>query len=109
MTTKTLIPWGMIALYTEPGKAIAYRGDDSAEFDLDSLGELAEWLAVAWQNVAGEEYKPVAITAKGYVLDEGILVSTTPEVGAPGSVPLYFGEGPDRVLVGSAKLERDCE
>ena len=98
-----------IALQTGPDLAQLFIDGDVVPLDLDCLGKMSEWLAVAWENLAGEEYKPVAITAKGYVLDEGILVSTTPEVGAPGSVPLYFGEGSDRVLIGSAKLERDCE
>lgn len=96
MTTKTLIPWGMIALHTEPGRAYAYRGDDSAEFGLDDLGELAEWLAVAWQNIAGEQYKPVAITERGYVADLGV------ELGIASDEVADFVDTVKRV-------ERDCE
>lgn len=96
MTTKTLIPWGMIALHTEPGRAYAYRGDDSAEFSLDDLGELAEWLAVAWENVAGEEYKPVVISRRGYVADLGM------QLGVSGDDIPGFVDSVER-------LERDCE
>lgn len=110
MSEKTLQVSDEIIFHTEGLDAtILVDGEEYVTLGRDDLGAIAEWLAVAWENVAGEEYKPVAITAKGYVLDEGVLVSTTPEVGAPGSVPLYFGEGADRVLIGSAKLERDCE
>jgi hypothetical protein len=77
------------ALVTD-GDGTRYIGkDESRELTLDDLGHMAEWLAVAWQNVAGEDYKPVVITERGYVADEGVLFDTPePEI--------------DR-------LERDCE
>lgn len=110
MSYKMLQVSDEIIFHTEGLEAtILVEGEEYVKLGRDDLGAISEWLAAAWENVAGDEYKPVAITARGRVVDQGIPVSTTPEVGAPGSVPLYFGEGADRVLIGSAKLERDCE
>lgn len=109
MNYKT-IDLGGARLVADAGAAALYLPDGKRQhvFDLDSLGVLAEWLAVAWENVAGEEYKPVVITERGYVADAGLGIPVettfTAEIGAPGSVPLYFGEGPDRKLIGSAVL-----
>lgn len=52
-----------MAFYAEYGSAgiILGAGDtlteSDTEFTLDDLGAISEWLAVAWENVAGEPYE----------------------------------------------------
>ena len=75
-------------------------GDGTANhFDIDMLGGIAEWLAVAWENVAGEEYKPVIIAERGYVADEGMI----------GNSESAIKKRAARLELFQDKLERDCE
>lgn len=67
------------------GEAVIITGSDDNVLTLEDLGGIAEWLAEAWQAVAGEEYKPVILSERGYVAQESELAF-------------------DRV-----NLERDCE
>lgn len=85
-----------IALQTGPDLAQLFIDGDVVPLDLDDLGKMAEWLAVAWENVAGEEYKPVIITERGYVAQDSIDMSSDP---GPGIEP--YGR--------EQALERDCE
>lgn len=64
-----------LALQTEPGMARLYTKNRRVQIDLHTLGLMAEWLAVAWENVAGEEYRPHVITERGYVADPGVPVT----------------------------------
>lgn len=85
------------SLVADAGAAAIYFADGTwKEFDVDSLGNVAEWLAVAWENVAGEEYRPVIITERGYVVDHG-------------SVPIEDAVGIATRLPREVRLERDCE
>ena len=85
------------SLVADAGAAAIYFADGSYNnFDLNGLGQVAEWLAVAWENVAGEEYKPVTITERRYVAQDSIDMSSDP---GPGTEPY----GRERIL------ERDCE
>lgn len=70
--------------------------DESRELTLDDLGHMSEWIATAWQNVAGEEYKPVAISERGYVVQEGAIT---------------FASEADKLnyIKSQPRLERDCE
>lgn len=83
-----------IAFQTGPDMAQLYIDGDVVPLDQGTLGKLGEWLAMAWENVAGEEYKPVVISERGYVADEGIPVIV--KRAAP--LPMF-----------TDKLERDCE
>ncbi|QDK03269.1 hypothetical protein SEA_ROMAN_27 [Microbacterium phage Roman] len=77
------------------GNAGLVIGSDVVDLGLNDLGKMSEWIATAWQNVAGEEYKPVIITERGYIADEG-------------SIPKEHNADP----VFNAhldRLERDCE
>lgn len=64
-----------LALQTGPGMARLHTENRRVQIDLHALGQMAEWLAVAWENVAGEEYKPVVITERGYVADAGVATA----------------------------------
>lgn len=86
MSIMTIDLGGDNYLTTGPVCTGIHFGDGSeSHFDLDMLGEISEWLAVAWDNLAGEEYKPVILSERGYVAQESELAF-------------------DRV-----NLERDCE
>lgn len=87
-----LTPWS--ALLTDEGFARVIGAGEKRDFTLDDLGEIAEWLAVAWYNVAGEEYRPVVISERGYVADEGASIWPPAEPGE--------WDSPERP-------ERDCE
>ena len=63
---------------------------------LEDLGGIAEWLAEAWIALAGEEYKPVIISERGYVADAGEIVEA-----------MY--DPTDSVYDDGNGLERDCE
>lgn len=78
------------------GKAVIVTHAGDNVMTLDDLGGIAEWLAVAWENVAGEEYKPVSISERGYVTDLGI------ELGIASADLSDFADTVER-------LERDCE
>lgn len=73
-----------------------FADGSSNHFDLDTLGLMAEWIATAWENIAGEQYKPVVISERGYVADLGVQ-SGVSNADIPGFV--------DSV----ERLERDCE
>lgn len=47
------------------------------DLSLDKLGDIAEWLAVAWENLAGEQYQPVIISERGYVKQAGVVTFAT--------------------------------
>ena len=64
-----------IALQTAEGMAQLWVFGNVSRLNLDTLGKMAEWLAVAWENVAGEEYKPVVISERGYVADAGVATA----------------------------------
>lgn len=86
-----------LALQTGQGFArLAHSDGSNYQIDLDDLGNIAEWLAVAWANLAGEDYRPVIITEKGYVADEGLV---TYSGGATDSEDFRTG----------FYAERDCE
>lgn len=42
---------------------------------LEDVGALAEFAAEAWIALADEEYQPVVITEKGYVVDQGVVTA----------------------------------
>lgn len=66
-----------IALYTSPNVSEMYIDGDAVSLDRDTLGKIAEWLAVAWENVAGEQYQPVIISERGYVKQAGVVTFAT--------------------------------
>lgn len=70
-----IAPW--VQLRTEGDRAWVIDSHGAHELTLDKLGQIAEWLAEAWENLAGEQYKPVIITERGYVMDEGGLYEVT--------------------------------
>ncbi|QDH92178.1 hypothetical protein SEA_PHILLYPHILLY_27 [Microbacterium phage PhillyPhilly] len=78
------------------GNAGLVIGSDVVDLGLNDLGKMSEWIATAWQNVAGEEYKPVIITERGYVVDHG-------------SVPIEDAVEIATRLPRTARVERDCE
>lgn len=63
---------------------------------LEDLGAISEWLAGAWEVLAGEEYRPVIISERGYVADAGEIVGA-----------MY--DPTDSVYDDGNGLERDCE
>lgn len=113
MKEKTLIPFGIVALHTEPGVATIYRGDESGDLNLDDLGAIAEWLAVAWENVAGEKYQPVVVSERGYVAQESRIAFKQSGDGdgviLPGQRYPAVKYGVAEEFVENVKLERDCE
>lgn len=92
-------------LVADAGSAAIYFADGSwHELDADGLGRIAEWLAVAWENVAGEEYRPVVISERGYVADDGVVHA------GEWVIPKYgIREDVTREFIENVKLERDCE
>lgn len=50
---------------------------------LEQVAYIAEWAAKAWENLSGEEYKPVYISERGYAADPGVI--TVPEPRKPKS------------------------
>lgn len=66
------------------------------ELTLEDLSGIAKWLAEAWIALAGEEYKPVIISERGYVADAGEIVEA-----------MY--DPTDSVYDDGNGLERDCE
>lgn len=81
---------------------IHFGNGDENHFDLDMLGDIAEWAAKAWQNVAGEEYQPVVVSPGGYVADAGEIVKRAAHL------PL-FADAEDSFYDDGNGLERDCE
>lgn len=68
MTEKTLRVSDEIMFVTEGLDANIYvDGEQYVTLGRDDLGAIAEWLAVAWENVAGEPYEPVVLAEGGYV------------------------------------------
>ena len=63
---------------------------------LEDLSGIAKWLAEAWIALAGEEYKPVIISERGYVADASEVVEA-----------MY--DPTDSVYDDGNGLERDCE
>lgn len=45
--------------------------DEFTPVTLDDIGNISEWLAFAWESLAGEQYRPVTISSGGYVYDDG--------------------------------------
>lgn len=105
---------------------IHFEDGSENHFDLDMLGAVSEWLAVAWERVAGEEYRPVIITERGYVADAGKFEPGTvfeerggepyPRVKMAVSLPdpsfidMMSDPGPGTESWGREHvLERDCE
>lgn len=56
--------------------AILIAGTDEAptSLTLEDVSALAEFAAEAWIALAEEGYRPVLITEKGYVVDEGAVL-----------------------------------
>lgn len=112
------------SLVADAGAAAIYFADGTwKEFDVDSLGNVAEWLAVAWENVAGEEYRPVIITERGYVAQGSVLIEDAAQIASridhtvrvkkrgvtmPGLDRLEEMSGNSESAI-RARLERDCE
>ena len=90
-----LTPWTALSTNADRSR-IMVAGGDSRDLTLEDLGNISERLAVAWENVAGEQYKPVIISERGYVADLGVQ-SGDSNADIPGFV--------DSV----ERLERDCE
>lgn len=93
--------------YLTTGEACTgiHFGDGSQNhFDADMLGDISEWLAAAWENVAGEEYKPVVISENGYVADPGVVTFSKDSVVAIKDAVSIAVELPRTV-----RVERDCE
>lgn len=95
-----------VAFQTESDVARLFIDGDAIPLDLDDLGKMGEWLAVAWENLAGEQYKPVIISEGGYVTDRGIEVVAVVRPGEHITPKAHLSmPGLDRL----EKLERDCE
>lgn len=45
---------------------------------LERIGYIAEWAARAWENLSGEQYKPVYISERGYAADAGRITVSEP-------------------------------
>lgn len=92
MSKKTLQVSDEIIFHTDSLEAtILVDGEEYVTLGRDDLGAISEWLAAAWENVAGEEYKPVVITERGYVVDMGDAVEIATR------------------LTRAVNVERDCE
>ncbi|AWY05004.1 hypothetical protein SEA_HORTUS1_25 [Microbacterium phage Hortus1] len=104
MSKKTLQVSDEIIFHTDGLEAtILVDGEEYVTLGRDDLGAISEWLAAAWENVAGEEYRPVVITERGYVKQAGaVTFATAIEMS---SDPGAYGESYGRESV----LERDCE
>ena len=89
----TLSLWA--ALVTDSDGTRYIGKDESRELTLDDLGHMAEWIATAWENIAGEQYKPVIISERGYVAQGSIAIEDAAEIASR----------IDRTV----RLERDCE
>lgn len=95
-----------VAFQTGPDLAQLMIDGAPIELGLDDLGKMSEWLAVAWENLAGEQYKPVVISEGGYVTDRGIEVVAVVRPGEHVIPKAHLSmPGLDRL----EKLERDCE
>lgn len=107
MSYKMLQVSDEIIFHTEGLDAtILVDGEEYVKLGRDDLGAISEWLAAAWENVAGEEYKPVVISEGGYVTDRGVEVVA---VVRPGEhvIPKAYLSMPG--LDSLENLERDCE
>lgn len=100
-----------LCFVTSAGEAFIVTNQSDNELTVDELGKIAEWLAVAWENLCGDEYKPVVITENGYVAQEGVVHAG--EYVIPKSA---IGNSLDSIKKRAAalplfadKLERDCE
>lgn len=100
-------------LVADAGSAAIYFADGSwHELDADGLGRIAEWLAVAWENVAGEEYRPVVISERGYVAREGVIHAGEHVIPKRAMVMPGLDRLEDMIDDGNgaySRLERDCE
>ena len=63
----------LVTLSTGGDWAQVETSDGVRDVDLAVIAEVAEWLAVAWENLSGKEYKPVLISERGYVMDPGVV------------------------------------
>lgn len=110
-----------IVLYTVPNVSEMYIDGDVVPLGRDTLGKISEWLAVAWENIVGEEYKPVVITERGYVAQDGVvragevvipksLIGNSVEaIKKRAAVLPLFADKMDSVHDDGNGLERDCE
>lgn len=78
MSSKTLSVGYDLAFSTSSGEAQIITHDYDNALTLGDLGNIAEWLAVAWENLSGEEYKPVYISERGYAADAGGVTVSEP-------------------------------
>lgn len=93
------IEFGGVALNTAPGLAQIVGHKDFKTLTPEDIGNIAEWLAVAWENLAGEQYRPVVISERGYVADEGVAMPALDFLEKRLASIEYDGNG----------VERDCE
>lgn len=114
-----IAPW--VQLRTAGNRAWVIDSHGAHDLNLAKLGQIAEWLAEAWENLAGEKYAPVIITEGGYVTtDKGIEVAgvvrggeyVIPKLGAPLSFATALDQSepewePGEIIIGD--VERDCE
>lgn len=89
-----LTPWSSLLTNERATRVIAR--DYKRDLTLDDLGEIAEWLYVAWENVSGEKYRPILISDKGYVADAG-------------EIAVVPADRTDFIYDDGNGLERDCE
>mgnify|MGYP003450452731 CR=1 FL=1 len=89
-----LTPWTALSTNADRSR-IMVAGGDSRDLTLEDLGNISERLAVAWENIAGEQYKPVIISERGYVAQGSIAIEDAAEIASR----------IDRTV----RLERDCE
>lgn len=92
---RSLVFTGGLALQTAPGMARLVSPDhEDIDIPEPTLGMLAEWLAVAWVNVTGEEYEHQEV---------GVRVNTKE------FTEILKRGAPMPGLDSLEKLERDCE
>ena len=96
MSSKTLSIGYDLTFSTADGEAQIITHDYDNALTAGDLGKISEWLAAAWENISGEQYKPVIITEHGYVADAGAVT---------------FSSEADKVdfIESDPRLERDCE
>lgn len=109
MTEMTVDLGGENSLWTVEGKAVLDLEDGSSfTFDLEGLGLVSEWLAVAWENVAGEAYQPIQVSPNGYVSDPGQVIMVT--LDTANEIAESVAERIASHRIGTYSIaERDCE
>lgn len=129
MSENTLQVSDEIIFHTEGLDAtILVDGEEYVTLGRDDLGAIAEWLAVAWENVAGEsyehqEYDKTAwpqvkagewVIPKAYVNDEGMVGNARDAIekraaAMPGLDMLEDFANIASRIPREVRVERDCE